>query len=198
MGKTSSSRTTSPGFLVNRMLIPMLNEACFALQEGWARAEDIDTGAKLGLNHPMGPARARRSDRPRHGALHRRCAAPRPRRRQVPRADALAEPRRRGLVRQEDGPRLLRRTTTRGTGSGRSAGSWRPPRDPRRAGRRRRDRHAQPPGQAATRSTASSLAELADALVGARPRRRASACAILTGAGDKAFAAGADIEAMAR
>jgi 3-hydroxybutyryl-CoA dehydrogenase len=44
-----------PGFIVNRMLIPLLNEACFALQEGVASAEDIDTGAKLGLNHPMGP-----------------------------------------------------------------------------------------------------------------------------------------------
>ena len=45
----------APGFLVNRMLIPMLCEACFALQEGLGTPEDIDTGAKLGLNHPMGP-----------------------------------------------------------------------------------------------------------------------------------------------
>ena len=37
------------------MLIPFLNEACFALQEGLGTAEDIDRGAKLGLNHPMGP-----------------------------------------------------------------------------------------------------------------------------------------------
>ena len=43
------------GFIVNRMLIPFLNEACFALQEGLGTKEDIDTGAKLGLNHPMGP-----------------------------------------------------------------------------------------------------------------------------------------------
>ncbi len=44
-----------PGFIVNRMLIPFLNEACFALQESLGTPEDIDRGAKLGLNHPMGP-----------------------------------------------------------------------------------------------------------------------------------------------
>jgi 3-hydroxybutyryl-CoA dehydrogenase len=44
-----------PGFLVNRMLIPFLNEACFALEEGTGSAEDIDRGARLGLNHPLGP-----------------------------------------------------------------------------------------------------------------------------------------------
>jgi 3-hydroxybutyryl-CoA dehydrogenase len=44
-----------PGFIVNRILIPMLNEACFALQEGLASAEDIDTAMKLGTNVPMGP-----------------------------------------------------------------------------------------------------------------------------------------------
>ena len=55
MGKTVITSRDAPGFLVNRMLIPMLNEACFALQEGLGSAADIDTGAKLGLNHPMGP-----------------------------------------------------------------------------------------------------------------------------------------------
>src|SRR6185369_16809221 len=45
----------APGFLVNRILIPLLNEACFALEQGVGTAEDIDAGAKLGLNHPMGP-----------------------------------------------------------------------------------------------------------------------------------------------
>jgi 3-hydroxybutyryl-CoA dehydrogenase len=53
MGKTTSR--DAPGFLVNRILIPMLCEACFALQEGVGTPEDIDTGARLGLNHPMGP-----------------------------------------------------------------------------------------------------------------------------------------------
>ena len=44
-----------PGFLVNRMLIPFINEACFALEEGTGSAADIDQGARLGLNHPLGP-----------------------------------------------------------------------------------------------------------------------------------------------
>jgi 3-hydroxybutyryl-CoA dehydrogenase len=55
LGKTVITSKDSPGFLVNRVLIPLINEACFALQEGLGTAEDIDTGAKLGLNHPMGP-----------------------------------------------------------------------------------------------------------------------------------------------
>jgi 3-hydroxybutyryl-CoA dehydrogenase len=55
MGKTTTTSRDAPGFLVNRILIPMLCEACFALQEGVGSPEDIDAGAKLGLNHPMGP-----------------------------------------------------------------------------------------------------------------------------------------------
>ncbi len=43
------------GFIVNRMLVPLLNEACFALEEGLGSAPDIDAGARLGLNHPLGP-----------------------------------------------------------------------------------------------------------------------------------------------
>jgi 3-hydroxybutyryl-CoA dehydrogenase len=45
----------APGFIVNRVLMPMLNEACFALGEGVASVRDIDTACRLGLNHPMGP-----------------------------------------------------------------------------------------------------------------------------------------------
>ncbi|HSD22314.1 MAG TPA: 3-hydroxybutyryl-CoA dehydrogenase [Anaeromyxobacter sp.] len=54
-GKTTVTSKDSAGFIVNRILIPLLNEACFALQEGLASPEDIDTAVKLGLNHPMGP-----------------------------------------------------------------------------------------------------------------------------------------------
>jgi len=55
LGKTVITSKDEPGFVVNRMLVPFLNEACFALQEGLGTPEDIDQGAKLGLNHPMGP-----------------------------------------------------------------------------------------------------------------------------------------------
>jgi len=55
LGKTTVTAKDSPGFIVNRILVPLLNEACFALQEGLASPEDIDTAVKLGLNHPMGP-----------------------------------------------------------------------------------------------------------------------------------------------
>ena len=54
-GKTTVTSKDRPGFIVNRILIPLLNEACFALDEGLASPEDIDTAVKLGLNHPMGP-----------------------------------------------------------------------------------------------------------------------------------------------
>ncbi len=55
MGKTVVTSNDAPGFLVNRMLIPMLCEAIFTLEQGIGTKEDIDAGAKLGLNHPMGP-----------------------------------------------------------------------------------------------------------------------------------------------
>ena len=55
LGKTVIRSQDRPGFIVNRMLIPFINEACFALQEGVGSAEDIDQGAVLGLNHPLGP-----------------------------------------------------------------------------------------------------------------------------------------------
>ncbi|MDD3764445.1 MAG: 3-hydroxybutyryl-CoA dehydrogenase [Nevskiales bacterium] len=55
IGKSPITVRNSPGFAVNRILCPMLNEAIFALQEGIATAEDIDTGMVLGCNHPIGP-----------------------------------------------------------------------------------------------------------------------------------------------
>ena len=55
MGKTVVTSRDYPGFIVNRILIPMLNEAAYALMEGLGTAEDIDTAMKLGTNQPMGP-----------------------------------------------------------------------------------------------------------------------------------------------
>jgi 3-hydroxybutyryl-CoA dehydrogenase len=55
LGKQVVTSRDIPGFIVNRILMPMLNEACFALYEGIAVVEDIDTAINLGLNHPMGP-----------------------------------------------------------------------------------------------------------------------------------------------
>ena len=55
LGKEVVTARDVPGFIVNRLLIPFLNEACFTLAEGIGTPEDIDKGIKLGLNHPMGP-----------------------------------------------------------------------------------------------------------------------------------------------
>ena len=55
LGKEVVEVQDAPGFVVNRILVPMLNEAVFVLGEGTASIEDIDKGCRLGLNHPMGP-----------------------------------------------------------------------------------------------------------------------------------------------
>ncbi|MDP3150974.1 MAG: 3-hydroxyacyl-CoA dehydrogenase NAD-binding domain-containing protein [Ignavibacteria bacterium] len=55
IGKTPCEVNDYPGFISNRVLLPMINEAVYALMEGVAKAEDIDTIMKLGMNHPMGP-----------------------------------------------------------------------------------------------------------------------------------------------
>lgn len=57
LGKKTVISRDLPGFIVNRLLIPLLNEACFALQDGVASVEAIDQAIHLGLNHPMGPLR---------------------------------------------------------------------------------------------------------------------------------------------
>ena len=55
LGKTPIGVKNAPGFVVNRILAPMINEAIFALQDGLASAEEIDAGMKLGCNQPIGP-----------------------------------------------------------------------------------------------------------------------------------------------
>jgi 3-hydroxybutyryl-CoA dehydrogenase len=55
LGKTPVEVNDFPGFVSNRVLMPMINEAVFSLMEGVADAEAIDTVMKLGMNHPMGP-----------------------------------------------------------------------------------------------------------------------------------------------
>ena len=55
IGKTVVTVKNSPGFVVNMILIPMINEAAFVLQEGLASADDIDSAMRLGANHPIGP-----------------------------------------------------------------------------------------------------------------------------------------------
>ena len=55
LGKEPITVKNAPGFVVNRILVPMINEAFFVLSEGLSTAEDIDAGMKLGCNHPIGP-----------------------------------------------------------------------------------------------------------------------------------------------
>jgi len=55
LGKSPITVKNAPGFVVNRLLLPMINEAFFVLEEGYADAEEIDQGMKLGCNHPLGP-----------------------------------------------------------------------------------------------------------------------------------------------
>jgi 3-hydroxybutyryl-CoA dehydrogenase len=55
LGKTIITTKDMPAFIVNRLMIPQLNEACFALSEGLGTVEEIDLAVRLGLNHPMGP-----------------------------------------------------------------------------------------------------------------------------------------------
>jgi 3-hydroxybutyryl-CoA dehydrogenase len=55
LGKTPAEARDFPGFVANRILMPLINEAAYALMEGVAEAESIDTIARLGLNHPLGP-----------------------------------------------------------------------------------------------------------------------------------------------
>jgi 3-hydroxybutyryl-CoA dehydrogenase len=111
LGKTVIGSKDRPGFIVNRMLVPFLNEACFALEEGLGSAADLDAGARLGLNHPMGPlelADLIGLDT----LLFIGGPPPRVRRLQVPPRDAAPEPRRRRLARPRR-PAAASTSTTR-------------------------------------------------------------------------------------
>ena len=66
MGKTLIQADDKPGFIVNRALLPMLNEACVIVGSYIGSVEDVDNGMKLGCNHPMGPPGAGRHDWPGH------------------------------------------------------------------------------------------------------------------------------------
>jgi 3-hydroxybutyryl-CoA dehydrogenase len=55
LGKSPASASDYPGFIGNRILVPMINEAVFCLDQGIGTREDIDTVMRLGMNHPMGP-----------------------------------------------------------------------------------------------------------------------------------------------
>ncbi len=66
LGKTIAVAEDFPAFIVNRILLPMINEAIYTLYEGVGNVEAIDTAMRLGAHHPMGPLRARRLHRPRY------------------------------------------------------------------------------------------------------------------------------------
>ena len=108
MGKTTVLAQDYAGFIVNRILMPMINEAVYALMEGVGSAQDIDTAMKLGTNQPMGPAHARRLYRPRHLSGDHERAPREPRRHEVSRLPAASKLRGRWLARTQVGPRLLR------------------------------------------------------------------------------------------
>ena len=69
LGKTYTVSEDFPAFIVNRILLPMINEAIYTLYEGVGSVDAIDTAMRLGANHPMGPAAARRFHRSRHRAF---------------------------------------------------------------------------------------------------------------------------------
>ena len=66
LGKTATVSEDFPAFIVNRILMPMINEAIYTLYEGVGSVDAIDTAMRLGANHPMGPLAARRFHRPRY------------------------------------------------------------------------------------------------------------------------------------
>jgi hypothetical protein len=107
MGKEPVEANDSPGFISNRILCPMINEAVFALQEGVGTPEAIDQVMKLGMNHPMGPLDAGGLDRLGCGAVRDGSVAARSRRRQIPPRLFAAQDGGCGLFGKKDGTRVL-------------------------------------------------------------------------------------------
>ena len=113
LGKTPVEAADYPGFIANRILMPMINEAIFAVMEGVGTPEAIDTVMKLGMNHPMGPLDARRFHRAGRLPGHPRRAARRLRRSEVPPVSATPADGRGRASRPEVRPGLLRVLATR-------------------------------------------------------------------------------------
>ena len=108
LGKTIAVSEDFPAFIVNRILLPMINEAIYTLYEGVGNVEAIDTAMRLGAHHPDGPARARRLHRARHLPVGHAGAARGAGRQQIPAVPAAGEIRRGRLARPQDAARLLR------------------------------------------------------------------------------------------
>ena len=108
LGKTSTMSEDFPAFIVNRILLPMINEAIYTLYEGVGSVEAIDTAMRLGANHPMGPLQLA-DFIGLDTCLSRDAGAARgPGGFQVPAVPAAGEIRRGGLARAQDAARLLR------------------------------------------------------------------------------------------
>ena len=108
VGKTAAYAEDFPAFIVNRILLPMINEAVYTLYEGVGNVEAIDTAMRLGANHPMGPAAARRFHRAGYLPVGDAGAVRRPGRFQIPALPAAGEICRSRLAGTQDRPRLLR------------------------------------------------------------------------------------------
>ena len=108
LGKTATMSEDFPAFIVNRILLPMINEAIYTLYEGVGSVEAIDTAMRLGANHPMGPLQLADFIGLDTCLCGDAGAARGPRRFQIPALPAAGEIRRGGLARPQDAARLLR------------------------------------------------------------------------------------------
>ena len=108
LGKTPVVVNDYPGFVANRILLPMINEAVYALQEGVAERDAIDTIMKLGMGHPMGPLQLADLIGLDVCLVHHGGAAPGSGGQQVPPLPAAAQDGRRRAPRPQERPRFLR------------------------------------------------------------------------------------------